>query len=166
VIRPDLTYSEVGCTAGELPPDYNHIRRTVPLGSGNDVFVRAAESLLTWDMHRRAGLTVASSSPRVVMGADVVLGWGYGPLRLHAPCRVVRMIDEPTARGFAYGTLPGHPESGEESFVVRLDDADVVHVDIVAFSRPARWYSRLGSPVARLVQKRITLRYLAALRSA
>ena len=30
---------------------------------------------------------------------------------LRAPCRVVYVIDEPDVRGFAYGTLPGHPES-------------------------------------------------------
>ena len=36
---------------------------------------------------------------------------------LQAPCRVVYVIDEPDIRGFAYGTLPGHPESGEERFV-------------------------------------------------
>jgi uncharacterized protein (UPF0548 family) len=30
-----------------------------------------------------------------------------------APVRVVYVVDEPTRRGFAYGTLPGHPESGE-----------------------------------------------------
>jgi uncharacterized protein (UPF0548 family) len=49
--------------------------------------------------------------------------------------------------------------------VVRLD-GDIIRLDIVAFSRPARWYSRLGAPVSRLVQDRITLRYLAALRDA
>lgn len=78
---------------------------------------------------------------------------------------MVLTVDEPAARGFAYGTLTGHPESGEESFVVRLDE-DVVRLDIVAFSRPARWYSRLGSPVVRVIQDRITDRYLAVLRDA
>ncbi|SIP67631.1 hypothetical protein BN9982_740001 [Mycobacterium tuberculosis] len=33
---------------------------------------------------------------------------------LRAPCRVVYVIDEPDVRGFGYGTLPGHPVSGEE----------------------------------------------------
>jgi uncharacterized protein (UPF0548 family) len=30
------------------------------------------------------------------------------------PCRVVYVVDEPRRAGFAYGTLPGHPEIGGE----------------------------------------------------
>jgi uncharacterized protein (UPF0548 family) len=55
---------------------------------------------------------------------------------LQAPCRVVYVIDEPDIRGFAYGTPPGHPESGEERFAV----AGFEHLRGVrggdAFSRP------------------------------
>jgi uncharacterized protein (UPF0548 family) len=119
---------------------------------------------MTWEMHRRAGLTVVSESPRAARGAEVLLGVGLGRVRLHAPCRVVLTVDAPTETGFAYGTLPGHPESGEESFVVRIEDDERVRLDIVAFSRPATWSSRLGAPVAGLVQRAITTRYLTALR--
>ncbi|MDB5817528.1 MAG: hypothetical protein JWQ11_1168 [Rhizobacter sp.] len=100
---------------------------------------------------------------KVELGADVEVGLRLGPLSFKAPCRVVRMVDEPGARGFAYGTLPGHPECGEEAFVVRMGDDDLVRMEITAFSKPARWFSRLGSPVARRVQARITTRYLSAL---
>jgi uncharacterized protein (UPF0548 family) len=34
---------------------------------------------------------------------------------------------------------------------------------ITAFSKPGRWFTRLGAPLARLVQTRMTRRYLAAL---
>ena len=34
---------------------------------------------------------------------------------------------------------------------------------VAAFSRPGRWYSRLGSPVARALQAVMTRRYLAAM---
>ena len=40
------------------------------------------------------------------MGSEVIVH--LGPVR--APCRVVYVVDEPDRRGFAYGTLPGHPE--------------------------------------------------------
>lgn len=166
MIRPDVTYPEVGRTVADLPPGYRHTRCSMPLGSGRAAYERACQALLSWDMHRRAGLTVDSTSRCATAGAEVVLGWGLGPLRLHAPCRVVLTVDEPASRGFAYGTLPGHPECGEELFVVRIDADDLVRLDIVAFSRPARWYSRLGAPLAALVQRRVTLRYLAALRDA
>ena len=87
---------------------------------------------------------------------------GLGPVR--APCRVVYVIDDTNRRGFAYGTLPGHPESGEELFAVRYDPStDEVHAEVVAFSRHATWWSKLGAPVTSLAQRIITTRYLTAL---
>ena len=157
------TYDEVGATLGDLPGGYSHLRRSAVLGRGEAVFARAAEALLTWQLHRRAGLRVEADAPRAVLGATVRLGLRLGPLRLEAPCVVVRVVDEPAARGFAYGTLPGHPEQGEEAFLVRLAPDGEVRLDVVAFSRPARWWSRLGGPVTRRVQDRLTRRYLAAL---
>jgi uncharacterized protein (UPF0548 family) len=77
---------------------------------------------------------------------------------------VVYVIDEADRRGFAYGTLPGHPESGEELFAVRYEPStDEVYAEVVAFSRHATWWSRLGSPVTSLAQRVITTRYLTAL---
>jgi uncharacterized protein (UPF0548 family) len=157
------TYAEVGATLGELPDGYHHLRRSAVLGRGEAVFARASEALLTWQAHRRAGLRVEADAPRAVLAATVRLGLGLGPLRLWAACRVVRVVDEPAARGFAYGALPGHPEQGEEAFVVRLAPDGEVRLDVVAFSRPARWWSRLGGLVTRWVQERVTRRYLAAL---
>ncbi len=72
-------------------------------------------------------------------------------------------MDEPRRRGFAYGTLPGHPESGEEAFIVEQHDDDSVTFTITAFSRPATWLARLGGPLGRAVQDRVTARYLRAL---
>lgn len=160
-----LNYPEVGATAGTLPAGYALVRRTAELGHGQQTFDTAAERLMSWDMHRRAGLRVEAATARAVLGGDVRVVLSVGPLRFPAPCRVVRVVDEPRARGFAYGTLTGHPEMGEESFVVRLDGQDRVTLSIVAFSRPARWWSRLGAPVSRLVQRRVTGRYLTALAS-
>ena len=81
-----------------------------------------------------------------------------------APCRIVGVIDEPNRWGFAYGTLPGHPEQGEESFHVRRTAGGEVSFEIVAFSRPAALLARLGSPVARIVQARVTRAYLEGVR--
>jgi uncharacterized protein (UPF0548 family) len=76
---------------------------------------------------------------------------------------VVYVVDEPDRRGFAYGSLPGHAVSGEEMFGVRYDPADgAVYSEVVAFSRPATWWSRLGSPVLALAQRVVTVRYLDA----
>ncbi len=60
----------------------------------------------------------------VILPPDVaLLSMGIGPLALRSPVRVVQVIDEADRRGFADGTLPGHPESGREAFVLQRDPA-------------------------------------------
>jgi uncharacterized protein (UPF0548 family) len=86
-------------------------------------------------------------------------------LSLRAPVRVVAVLDEPRRRGFAYGTLPGHPESGEESFIVSMGDDDVVTFIVRAFSRPGGRLTRVAGPAGRIVQQRITDRYVRSLRA-
>jgi uncharacterized protein (UPF0548 family) len=157
-----LTYPEVGATAGELPAGYAHLRRTKVIGSGPEAFTAVSEALLTWDIHRRAGLQVDASTPRAAAGVEVRLGLGVGALRLVAPCRVVDVVAESARCGFAYGTLQGHPEAGEERFLVTLGDDGLVRAEIVAFSRPARWFTRVSGPGGRLAQGLVTRRYLRA----
>ncbi len=159
-----LTYPEVGATAGTLPPGYRHLRRSTVLGSGDAVFERTSAAVLDWQVQRRSGIDVQAADRSLALGDVVRLRIGVGAFRLGAPAQVVGIVDEPDARGFAYGTLPGHPERGEESFTVRRRPGGEVRLEIVAFSRPARWYSRLGAPLTRLAQDRMTERYLAALR--
>ena len=159
----ELTYGEVGATATAPPSGYRHLRRTVRIGTGRATFETSTEALLGWQVQLRAGLRVASSSRRAEPGTVVRLGWGAGPLRLTAPCRVVYTVDEPHRRGFAYGTLPGHPESGEEAFVVEWHDDGSVTFTVTAFSRPATWPSRAAGPAGVAVQYWITRRYLRAL---
>jgi uncharacterized protein (UPF0548 family) len=75
----------------------------------------------------------------------------------------VSVIDEETRWGFAYGTLPGHPEQGEEAFIVSKSSDETVRFEIVAFSRPADLLVRLSGPIGRSVQKVATNGYLRAL---
>jgi uncharacterized protein (UPF0548 family) len=160
----ELTYREVGRTnASDLPAGFRHIRMSRSLGWGTPVFESAVHRLMTWQMHERSGLTVRASSPDVRTGALVLLGIRRGPLRLTAPCRVVYVLDEVDRRGFAYGTLDGHPESGEEAFSIRLGADHEVTATVTAFSRPASLLARLGGPVTHRVQRRATLAYLDAL---
>jgi uncharacterized protein (UPF0548 family) len=67
-------------------------------------------------------------------------------------------------RGFAYGTLPGHPEQGEEAFLLDLTGNGDVHFRIRAFSRPASLLARVGGPLTRAVQAYATTRYVTATR--
>ena len=161
------TYAEVGGSAGTyptgLPAGYRLARHREVVGHGDEAFDRAVERLLTWRMHLRAGLHVAASAPRAEEGAVLVQRLGVGPLALRIPCRVVYLIDRPEHRGFAYGTLPGHPESGEERFEVARAGPDVVFT-VTAFARPGRLLTRLGGPLSWRLQEHMLRRYAAALR--
>lgn len=154
-----LTYPEIGATASAMPAGYNHVRMSQRIGSGRPRFEEAAEKVMRYGMLRGAGLRVSASTEVAGVGSDV-LG-RLGPFV--APCRVVYVIDEPDRRGFAYGSLPGHAVTGEEMFGVRYDPADDgVYSEVAAFSRPATWWSRLGTPVLTLSQRLISRRYLSA----
>lgn len=74
------------------------------------------------------------------------------------------VVDEPRRRGFAYGTLAGHPERGEELFLVERLPDDSVCGTVTAFSRPAAWWARAAALPARTAQAAIVDRYLRALR--
>lgn len=165
----DLTYSQVGATrpdAGPVSvPGYRTMRRRESVGHGGPTFARAAAALRSWQMYRTAGLAVRAATPAVEPGATIATGIGVGPVRLWAPCRVVWVVDEPTRFGYGYGTLPGHPERGEESFVLTLEANGTVWFEVTAFSCPARWYTRAAGPLGRLVQDLVTDRYLAAMRT-
>ena len=66
--------------------------------------------------------------------------------------------------GFAYGTLPGHVEIGEELFLIEWDqNTNSVWYDIVAFSKPNHFLTRLGYPLVRRTQKRFGRNSAAAM---
>jgi uncharacterized protein (UPF0548 family) len=154
-----LTYPEVGATAGTPPPNYGHLHGSAVIGHGRQRFEQAAASVMRWGMLRGAGVRVEATTEVAAVGSEVLVG--LGPLR--APCRVVYVVDEPDRRGFAYGTLPGHPEIGEELFSVRYDPAsEAVYAEVTAFSRHGTWWSRLAGPVTSLAQRVISRRYLRA----
>ncbi len=73
---------------------------------------------------------------RLQPGVTVVATRLIGPMVLAIPCRIVYCTDEPNRFGFAYGTLPGHPERGEEAFHVLRGPENSMTGQIVAFSRP------------------------------
>ena len=155
--RP-LTYSTVGAALVAGPQVQSWSRQ---LGQGQDVFERAADAVLHWRAQLGAGLRVVASAPHAAVGEVVEQSIGAGRLRARVPCRVVRVVDEPRLRGFAYGTLPGHPETGEEAFLVEWRADDSVVFRISAAAHPVG-IARLGGPVTRWVQQLIVRRYLTA----
>jgi uncharacterized protein (UPF0548 family) len=96
-------------------------------------------------------------------GDTANLASAVGPFRVNAPVRVVYVIDEPTRKGFAYGTLDGHPFSGEESWIIEREPDGSVWMEIRAFSRPSKWYWWVAYPAVRVMQRLSTKRYERAL---
>jgi uncharacterized protein (UPF0548 family) len=158
-----FTYPEVGATqAGPLPPGYAHGERTATVGTGRAAFERVAAGIFDWRLQRGIGLRVRASGAPTAAGAVVVLTAGLPSFGYDIPCRVVWARTDGDEQGFGYGSLPGHPESGEECFVVTLrPDGDVVFTTRV-FSRLATPLARLGGPVSRLVQRAAIEGYVAA----
>ncbi|NUP28264.1 MAG: DUF1990 domain-containing protein [Nocardia sp.] len=162
---PSFTYAEVGATRGELPPGYQHLHVRRRIGSGAAEFDRLGAAVLGYRIQRGLGILRETQTPVAEPGAEVTVLLGVGRFGLRAPCRIVYVLREPDRIGFAYGTLPGHPESGEELFAVEYDrDTGTVYGVITAFSRPAAWYTRLAGPLAVLAQRLAAAAYLGVLR--
>jgi len=159
-----VNYDAVGATnGGEVPPGFvlDHNRQL--LGRGEAVFARAREDLRRWRMFpapwtviEPAGAPIAKDEIIAVIIRVLGLWW------LNA-ARIVYVIDEPRRFGFAYGTLPGHVERGEERFLVEWLENDEVWYDLRAFSRPRYWMVRLGRPIARMLQRRFARESKAAM---
>lgn len=172
VMDDALSYSAVGATrvADErwdaAPPGYRRFERTVSIGRGEDVWQEASAALMEWGVKTRSGFEVVAGpheSLRVTAGQDRTLVAVLGPLRLREPVRVVAVVDEPTRRGFAYGTRPGHPVSGEEAFVVHRSAHGEVWLTLRSLARPARGGWRIAFPGALVAQRLYRRRYLRSL---
>ena len=158
------TYAEVGGTRlMSMPVGYHHLERHRVIGRGTQAFELAGEAVMHWGVQRGAGLEVTAAAGPAAEGAEVTVRLGFGRFAVAAPCVVVYTVDEPRRRGFAYGTLVGHPEQGEELFLVELRQDETVALTIRAFSRPALWWSRAAGPAARVAQRLVTERYLRSL---
>jgi uncharacterized protein (UPF0548 family) len=163
----DLSYPEASATRDSpLPAGYRLDLYERQLSSGETVFERAVEALRAWKAHVGAGVWIVPDDARVTVGETVLLVIKTAGVWATAPCRVVYVVDEPNRFSFAYGTLPGHPEQGEVAMIVERNEIGSVVFRIVSFSRTADPLARLGSPITRLIQHRVTNRYLQALATA
>jgi uncharacterized protein (UPF0548 family) len=149
-----FSYPNVGGTQrGEVPAGFASDLNRVELGRGEEIFQRACDSLKAWK-HFETGWT------RIVPeGAPVQTGQTIG-LVIRAlgvwwwnSARIVYTIDEPKRFAFAYGTLPGHVERGEEQFAVEISNDGTVWYTIRAFSRPRILAARMANPLARMLQR-------------
>ena len=161
-------YPEVGATRStHLPDSYRHDLYERQLGRGNAIFGRAVEALSKWKAQTGAGAEVFPEGARVSEASTVVMLIRVGGLWATLPCRVIYADQDAGSFAFAYGTLPGHPETGEVAFRIdRCDGSDEIVFRIVSFSRTVDPLARLATPVTRSIQQRVTKRYLDAIAQA
>jgi uncharacterized protein (UPF0548 family) len=168
----EFSYSDVGATRALTEPelrargyvvDHNWVR----LGTGRDTFEKAKRAVQAWTMFSMPWLQLCWPEAEIRVGqnvASMVRHFGFASVN---PCRIVYTIDEAErdARfGFAYGTLRGHEESGEERFTVEMLALDgSVCYDVLAFSRPGNFITKIGKPVARNLQRKFVRDSMAAM---
>jgi uncharacterized protein (UPF0548 family) len=159
-----VTYDHVGSTLDPLRWDAPGVRSdAVEVGRGEAGFTAARTALQTWVPQRGLGADVVPARQLVALGESVLVILRVGPFFVVAPDRVVVVIDEPRRFAFAYGTLPGHPERGEESFTVEWRPDDSVRATIRVQARPATLAARMAAPGVSLLQGAALRRYLQAI---
>ena len=161
------TYPEVGATRNEsFPAGYRHLACAIDLDNRDRTFERAVETLRGWGAQLGAGIEIVPEGARVDEGETVILVIRTFGLWAVAPCRVVYVVEETDHFAFAYGTLPGHPERGEAAFALERNETGSVAFHAMSFSQTVDPLARVGAPITRRVQQRVTRRYLTALAEA
>jgi uncharacterized protein (UPF0548 family) len=164
----DYTYAEIGATAATPPANYAVDHTRAQLGEGESVFQAGRRALERWEQFRLGWLEVWPTETAIETGATVVvIARVFGVWSLNS-ARIVYVVDESADAmrrfGFAYGTLPGHVETGEERFMIEWDRSDDrVWYDILAFSRPRHLLTRAGNFQVRRMQKRFARESAAAM---
>ena len=164
-----FSYPEVGDSRHVPPAGYVHDHHRANLGRGEACFDAACGALRAWRMFPSGWVKLCWPTAPIAPGTDVAVLARCAGLWWVNACRIVYVIDEtgpPRRFGFAYGTLPTHAERGEERFSIDIGDDGTVWYDLLAFSKPNRWLTRLGYPVARRMQKRFASQSLQAMATA
>lgn len=152
----------------------NHLEHHLDLGEAH-LLPRAREAILTWTLQESAGVSarpsrrvhpgqvidlwlnpVWPSAPRRWRGRDLVLPVGS--------CIVLEVIDEKARAGFIYRTLPGHLESGEQTFLVSVGSDGRLGVSITSESVPGHRLLKAAAPMSVAAQRMMDRRYAAGLK--
>lgn len=132
------------------------------IGSGDALWARAASDILCWKVKTASGFKV-SSSATVRAGDRTEIYAGVLGIRVVEPVEVLEVIKTPDRVGFSYGTLPGHPVTGEEAFIVeRLGDEIRLTIRSLTSPSPQQPWRALF-PLLLVVQKLVRHRYLRSL---
>lgn len=153
--RLPFTYFEVNETKDPKAIkgfDNDYLR--VKIGNGIEDYLFAKALLADWRMLPTSWTVVFPAGDVIKKDQTIVLLAKFAGLWWMNCSRIVYMVNEPRKFGFAYGTLPGHMERGEELFRVEIDHHEEVWYEIKAFSKPRFWLTKLLYPVMRRLQER------------
>ena len=157
-------------SAHNLSSRYIIDHNRVLLGSGAKVFELAKIALRNWEMFGLDWVELLWNSTPIEVGSTVGIMLKQLGIWSLNPCRIIYVFEEngSTERfGFAYGTLPDHGLCGEERFEVEwCRSNDTVWYDLLAFSRPNQWLTRIGAWYVRRLQKRFGAGSLQAMKRA
>ena len=165
--------SPTGLTEGTPPRRWFVDEIETIVGVGTEAFEAACAALRRWE-HMDLNWFRVHRPNETPMERGAIVAYSTRVLRtwMTFACRIVSVIDEVdrtgTRRfGYVYGTIEPHAAQGEERVLVTLDArTGEVHASIRAVSRPARWFTWLGLPVARRAQRLFKPAALAALAGA
>jgi uncharacterized protein (UPF0548 family) len=153
-----FSYSEVGASQTAIPSGYPVNHHRIQLGVGADVFARAKDAVQNWTMYKLAWTRLYPSNTPVAVGNVVCVVVNHGFCWSINPCRIIYILEksgEVEKFGFAFGTLPGHSEEGEERFKVEWRHADdSVWFEILAFALPHHILAKIGFPFVGLFQRK------------
>lgn len=164
--RLDYSYTAVGASRTKGPADYDNDYRSVLLGKGEALWEAAKAALDAWQQFPEPWTRVLPANSPLEEGQNVAVLFRIWGIWFTNSARIVYTLDEPNRYGFAYGTLPGHVEEGEECFWIERDEEGMISYHIRAFSKPRFWLARLGYPFARWYQRRFvrqSMQIMAAL---
>jgi len=148
-----LTYQQHGASATtEKVSGFDNDFQRVTIGQGAAAFEQACEAIRRWRMFPSPWTVILPPAPPIQAGTTVAIYVKAFGLWWRNSCRIIYVVDEPGRFGFAYGTLPGHIECGEELFLVEQDENGQVWYTIRAFSKPRHWLAKIAYPLMRLFQ--------------
>jgi len=111
-----ITYWERGATAWErMPQEFTHDEQRLKIGHGEADWKAAKQAIRNWKMFPSDWIRL-SGNPQIEVGEQVLVTARLLGMYWSNPARIVYTVNEENRFGFAYGTLPGHLEQGEELF--------------------------------------------------
>lgn len=165
-----FSYEEVSATKDKIPSGYPINHHRIQIGNGAHAFALAKNAIRYWTMYRLEWTRLYPADAPIAVGEVVCVVVNHRLCWSLNPCRIIYLIEESgeiERYGFAFGTLPGHSEEGEERFLVEWNRADdSVWYELLAFARPHHILARIGFPFVPLFQKKFARDSGCAMREA